>query len=272
MPIRPARFTDKVFFITGLARGQGRTHAVRLASEGASIIGLDRCAPVATTSYEPATEDDLAETIDQVRTAGGDIVAQVADVRDAPAVEQVLRDGVARFGRLDGVVANAAVCSYNRLWEITPEQWQETIDINLTGVWHTLRAAVPHLLASDEGGSVVVISSGAGLKALPLLGHYGATKAGVTNLAQTLAHELAPHSIRVNTIHPTAVRTPMGADASLRSVIADHPDLASAFGNLLPVSSIDPDDVADAVLWLLSEESRFVTGVALPVDAGASRR
>ncbi len=271
MPPPNRRFADQVVFITGVARGQGRTHALRLAAEGAAIIGIDSCAPVASTSYPPATPEDLASTVAEVEALGGTILASVADVRDADAVERAVHDGVAELGRLDGVIANAAICSYNRLWELTPEQWQETLDVNLTGVWHTLRAAVPPMLAGDRGGSIVVVSSAAALKALPFLSHYGATKAGVTNLAQSLAHELAPSSIRVNTVHPTAVRTPMGADRSLRGVIDANPDLSGAFGNLLPVGSIDPDDVSDAVLWLLSDEARYVTGAAIPVDAGATR-
>jgi SDR family mycofactocin-dependent oxidoreductase len=266
------RFANKVVFITGVARGQGRSHAVRLAAEGASIIGVDCVAPVATVQYDAATPDDLDETVEAVQRAGGRIVAEVGDVRDGPALRDLVQRGVAELGPLDGVVANAAICTYGRLWELSDEQWQTMIDVNLTGVWQTLRATVPVLLDQDRGGSIVVVSSAAGLTALPLLSHYGATKAGITNMAQSLAHELAPHSIRVNTLHPTAVRTPMGKDPSLRDAIAAHPDVTQAFGNLLPVGSIDAEDVSNAVLWLLSDEARYLTGVALPVDAGASRR
>ena len=209
------RFTGRVAFITGVARGQGREHAVRLAAEGASIIGLDSCAPPATTTYEPATEADLAETVAAVEEAGGRMVGRVADVRDAAAVQAVVDEGVATLGRLDHVIANAAVCSYGRLWELTPEQWTEMVDVNLTGVWHTLRASVPTLIEQGRGGSIVITSSGAGLKGLPLLSHYGATKWAVTGLARSLANEVAEHSIRVNTVHPTAVRTPMGDDPGL---------------------------------------------------------
>lgn len=266
------RFTGKVVLITGVARGQGRSHAIRLAHEGSSIIGLDIVGAVDTVEYEPATADDLDETVRAVEKVGGRIVVEVGDVRDESALTGLVARGFERFGRLDGVVANAAICTYGRLWELTPTQWQTMIDVNLTGVWQTLRATVPVMLEQDRGGSIVVVSSAAGLKALPLLSHYGATKAGITNLAQSLAHELAPHSIRVNSVHPTAVRTPMGKDPSLRAAIAAHPEVTGSFGNLLPVGSIDPDDVTAAVTWLLSDEARYVTGVALPVDAGSSRR
>ena len=266
------RFANKVVLITGVARGQGRSHAVRLAAEGASIIGIDCARPIETVHYEAATPDDLAETIEAVRSAGGRILADIGDVRDGPALRDLVERGVAELGGLDGVVANAAICTYGRLWELSDEQWQTMIDVNLTGVWQTLRATVPVLLEQNRGGSIVVVSSAAALKALPLLSHYGATKAGITNMAQSLAHELAPHSIRVNTVHPTAVRTPMGKDSSLREAIAANPEVTGVFGNLLPVGSIEPSDVSDAVLWLLSDEARYLTGVALPVDAGASRR
>ena len=266
------RFTGKVAFITGVARGQGREHAVRLAAEGASIIGIDSCSEFVSTSYASATEADLADTIAAVEEVGGRIVTSIVDVRDGDGVAAALAAGVDTFGRLDLVIANAAICSYGQVWELTDTQWHETIDVNLTGVWHTLRAAVPILIAQDEGGSIVVISSGAGLKGLPLLGHYGATKWAVTGLARTLANEVGPHSIRVNTVHPTAVRTPMGRDPSLRAAFDAHPEFAGSFGNVLPVGSVDASDISDAVLWLLSDEARWVTGAAIPVDAGSGQR
>ncbi len=265
------RFDGQVVFITGIARGQGRSHALRLAREGAAIVGLDLCGPLESSSYEASTAADLAETVRQVEEVGGEIVARVGDVRSLDDVEATVSAGVERFGALHHVVANAAVCSYGLLWELTPTQWQETLDVNLTGVWHTLRATVPRLLEAEGNRAVVVVSSGAGLKGLPLLGHYGATKWGVTGLSRTLAQEVAPYGIRVNSVHPTAVRTPMGYDPELPAVLADHPDAARAFGNMLPVGRIDPEDVTEAVVWLLSPEARWVTAVALPVDAGASQ-
>lgn len=272
------QFADRTYFITGVARGQGRAHAVRLAAEGASIVGVDLCADVGTVGYPPATEEDLAETIAEVEAAGGQIVARVADVRDQAALDEVFAEGVATFGQLDGVIANAGICSYGRLWELSDEQWQSVVDVNLTGVFHTLRATVPLLLDHDtdapdgHGGSIVITTSGAGIKPLPLLGHYAATKAGVIAMARSLAHEVAAHKVRVNVVAPTAVRTPMGADATLREVIAANPEAAAAFGNLLPIGSVEAEDITEAVIWLLSDAARYVTGVVLPVDAGTTIR
>ena len=267
------RFANKVVFITGVARGQGRSHAIRLAAEGASIIGID----CAGARRHRAVRRGHAGRLGRDRRRGdpcgrsdrGRHRRRAGRARDCAISCSA---GVAELGGLDGVVANAAICTYGRLWELSDEQWQTMVDVNLTGVWQTLRATVPVLLDAgprrvDRGRQLR-----RRLKALPLLSHYGATKAGITNMAQSLAHELAPHSIRVNTLHPTAVRTPMGMDPSLRDAIAAHPEVSQAFGNLLPVGSIDPDDISDAVLWLLSDEARYLTGVALPVDAGASRR
>ena len=272
MADRSARFEGRTYFITGIARGQGRSHALALAAEGAAIIGVDLCADVGTVGYPPATAEDLAVTMEQVEKAGGQILARAADVRDAAALEAVIQEGIATFGGLDGVVANAGICSYGRLWELTDEQWQSVIDVNLTGVFHTLRATVPHLLDHDRGASIVITASGAGVKPLPLLSHYSASKAGVIALARSLAHEVAAHQVRVNVIAPTAVHTPMGKDATLREVIAEHPEATAAFGNLLPIGSVDPEDITEAVTWLLSDAARYVTGIVLPVDAGATIR
>jgi SDR family mycofactocin-dependent oxidoreductase len=273
-----ARFADRTYFITGVARGQGRAHALRLASEGAAIIGVDLCADVGTVGYPPATPEDLDATIAEVEAAGGKIIARVADVRDQPTLGTVLDEGTEAFGRLDGVIANAGICSYGRLWELSDEQWQSVIDTNLTGVFHTLRATVPLLLDHDNdasdghGGSIVITTSGAGIKPLPLLSHYSASKAGVIAMARSLAHEVAAHHVRVNVVAPTAVTTPMGKDATLREVIAAHPEATAAFGNLLPIGSVEPEDITEAVTWLLSDAARYVTGVVLPVDAGTTIR
>lgn len=269
----PARFADRTYFITGVARGQGRSHAIALAAQGASIIGIDACAAVGPVGYPPATAEDLAVTIGQVEEAGGQMLGRVCDVRDVDALHAALAEGIATFGGLDGVIANAGICSYGRVWELTDDQWHSVIDTNLTGVFHTLRATLPHLLDHPEpGAAIVVTTSGAGVKPLPLLGHYSATKAGVIALARSLAHEVATHGVRVNVVAPTAVRTPMGRDATLREVIEANPEATSAFGNLLPVGSVEPEDITEAVTWLLSDAARHVTGVVLPVDAGATIR
>lgn len=287
MPTTTPRFTDRTYFITGVARGQGRAHAVALAAEGAQVIGIDLCAPAGPVGYASATTEDLADTVAAVESAGGRIVARVGDVRNPDEITAALDAGLEQFGRLDGVIANAGISSYGRLWELDDDQFSSVVDVNLTGVFNTLRATVPHLLGngadgagigSDEpgartsGGSIVIISSGAGIKPLPLLGHYAATKAGVIAMARSLAHEVAAHGVRVNVVAPTAVKTPMGRDAMLREVIAANPEAQQAFGNLLPVGSVDPSDITEAVTWLLSDAARYVTGTVMPVDAGASIR
>jgi SDR family mycofactocin-dependent oxidoreductase len=247
-----------------------------MAQEGASIVGLDICADVETVPYPGATDKDLALTAELVAKAGGKIVTRAADVRDPAAVEAVVADGMAEFGRLDVVCANAGVLSYAPAEVITPEQWNTVLAINLTGVWHTARAAIPHMKQQNEGGSIILTSSLAGLRGYPNTAHYVASKHGVVGLMRTLAQELAPWMIRVNSVHPTNVRTPMIENEPtyrLTRPDLDQPtldDAASAFQtlNLLAVPWVEPSDVTSAVLWLASDESRFVTGVELPVDAG----
>lgn len=264
------RFDGKVAFITGAARGQGREHALRLAAGGADVVLVDACAPFATTGYEASTSADLAQTVRLVEAEGRRALPFEVDVRDSPAMIDAARQAAGELGRLDLVVANAGICSYGRLWELTDEQWHEMLDVNLTGVWHTIRAVVPALIEAGNGGSVVLTSSGAGLKGLPMLGHYGATKHALVGLARSLANEVAEFGIRVNTVHPTAVRTPMGNDPDLVGVFGKFPQFRRSFGNMLPVGKVDASDITDAVAWLLSDEARYVTGVALPVDAGAN--
>lgn len=270
------RVDQKVALITGAGRGQGRAHAVRLAEEGASVIAFDICAPVASVSYEMATTADLDETCALVRAAGGQAYAAQVDVRDLDVLERELASGVDALGGLDIVVANAGIASYAPGHEISEAAWQEMIDINLTGTWHTIKAAVPHLVAAGRGGSIVLTSSAAGLQGTPNLAHYVAAKHGVTGLMRTFANELAPHWIRVNSVNPTQVDTPMimndeifrmfrpDLDAPTREDIVD----VSIATNALPVPWVEASDVANAVLFLASDEARYITGVALPVDAG----
>ena len=266
------RVEDKVAFITGAARGMGRSHAVRLAEEGADIIAVDVLVDYPNVGYPMGTEEDLEVTVRLVEATGRRIVARRADVRDPGALAAALEDGVAELGRLDVVCANAGIVTLQRWDEVTPQIWQDTIDTNLTGVWNTLTAAAPHLIRGG-GGSMIAISSAAGLKGQPFLTPYVATKHGVVGIARSLAHELAKHHIRVNTVHPTGVDTPMLAGVGgLEALINHEPELGSIFVNTYPVELIEALDISNAVLFLASDEARYITGLALTVDAGATIR
>jgi SDR family mycofactocin-dependent oxidoreductase len=265
------RVDGKVAFVTGAARGQGRSHAVRLAQEGADIIAVDLCGPVPGVQYPAATPEDLAQTVKEVEGLDRRIVATRADVRDRAAMAAALDDGVAQLGRLDVVVANAGICVFGPWDEMTPEIWQTTIDVNLTGVWNTVHLAAPHLIAGGRGGSIVLTSSTAGLKGQPFLTPYVAAKHGVVGLMRAFAHELAEHHIRVNSVHPTGVDTPMGAGDGaerLNALLEAHPRLAGMFTNALPVDITQPVDISNAVLFLASDEARYVTALTMTVDAG----
>ena len=271
-----ARLEGKVAFITGAARGQGRSHAVRLAQEGADIIAVDVCRQVETVPYPTATPEDLAETVRQVEALDRRIVATEADVRDLAALTAAVDAGVAELGRLDIVLANAGISTPAPSLEMDEETWQTMIDVNLTGVWKTLRASVPHVIAGGRGGSVVITSSLAAIYANPGTAHYSAAKAGLVMLAKVLAKELAPQNIRVNTIHPTTVATDMILnDVTYRLF---RPDLESPTRadfeeaaltlNALPVPAIEAVDISNAVLYLVSDDGRYVTGTTHVVDAG----
>lgn len=271
------RVDGMVALITGAARGMGRSHAVRLAEEGADVIAVDLCGPVGSIDlYPPATADDLRETVRLVEATGRRAVPAQVDVRDREALEAAVAEGVAALGHLDVVVANAGVFEIAPALEVSDELWRDTVDVNLTGVWHTCRAALPHVLSSGRGGSLVLVSSAAGLEGMPNTVAYTASKHGVVGIMRTLANELGPHMIRVNSIHPTSVDTSMiQNERTWRLFQPDNPhptreDAAPLFQriNTLPVPWIEPRDVSNAVLFLCSEESRYITGVALPVDAG----
>lgn len=270
------RLAGKVALISGAARGQGRNHAVRLAEEGADIIAFDVAGPVPAQGTPPATPEDLAETVRLVEKLDRRIVATQADVRDADAVTELVDRGVAELGGLDVVVANAGIQgSPGPAAQTTAADWASVIGVNLTGVFHTIRPAIRHLV-SRGGGAIVITSSSIGLRSVPNLAPYGAAKAGLTGLMRTLALELAEHSIRVNTVNPTTVGTPMLLNPVNYGLF--RPDLENPTEedvlpvyrslNALPVPYLDPDDVSNAVLFLASDEGRYVTGVALPVDAG----
>jgi SDR family mycofactocin-dependent oxidoreductase len=271
------RVEGKVAFITGAARGQGRSHAVRLAQEGADIIAVDICQDV-KGALPMATLEDLAETVSLVEAQDRRIVATQADVRDFDALKAAVDDGVAQLGRLDIVVANAGIASDGGPVEkMDKDSWQDTIDINLTGVWHTAKAAVPHLIQGGRGGAIVLTSSVGGMKALPNMSHYVSAKHGVVGLMRSLAVELAQHSIRVNSVHPSQVNTPMLMNEptyhlfrpDLENPTQDDMAPISQMMHTLPVPWVEPEDVSNAILFLVSDEGRYITGVPLPVDAGA---
>jgi (+)-trans-carveol dehydrogenase len=271
------RVTGKVAFITGAARGQGRSHAVRLAQEGADIIAVDICRQLPDVVYPASTPEDLAETVGLVEALGRRIVASEVDVRDYDALKAAVDAGVDQLGRLDIIVANAGIGNAgNKLHKIPEHIWDDMIAVNLTGVWHTVKAAVPHVLSGQRGGSIILTSSVGGMKAHAHTGHYIAAKHGVVGLMRTFAVELGPHSIRVNSVHPTQVNTPMAInDATFRLFAPDKEkpgpeDFApiSQMMHTLPIPWVEPEDISNAVLFLASDEARYVTGVQLPVDAG----
>lgn len=268
----------KVALVTGAARGQGRSHAVRLAAEGADVIAVDICADrLETLSYALSTEDDLDATVREVEATGRRAVKAIADVRSLAELQQAVDAGLAELGRIDIVCANAGIGTWAVSWEMTEQQWSEMIDVNLTGVFNTVRAALPSMVERGEGGSLVLTSSTAGLRAYQNTAHYTAAKHGVIGLMKVLAQELGQHRIRVNAVCPTTVRTPLVINDSTFELFApdvENPtedDVREAFEglNILPgVAWIEPSDVSDAVLFLCSDAAKYITGVALPVDAG----
>lgn len=271
------KLEGKVAFITGAARSQGRSHALRLAQEGADIIAVDLCGPVDTIEMYPgATEEDLTETVQQVEALDRRIVATKADVRDSAALKKAVDDGVAELGRLDIVLGNAGVFEIAPALDITDEAWQNMIGVNLTGVWNTCRAALPHLIAGGRGGSIVLTSSTAGLKGTPNTVHYTATKHGVVGIMRALANEFGQHSIRVNTVHPTGVDTVMIQNPKTWGLfLPDDPnptrekaEAIFATTNTLPIPWVEPIDISNAIAFLVSDEARYITGATLPVDAG----
>lgn len=265
------RVEGKVALVTGAARGQGRAHAVLLAAQGADVIITDLCEPIPHVAYPSPTLEDLEETARLVREQGRRCVAVQADVRDRAAMSAALEQGVGELGTLDIVVANAGVMVMAGWEDQTPEIWDLTIGTNLTGVWNTAQLAAPYLV-KNGGGSMVLISSAAGVKANPFVAAYVASKFGVKGIMHALAAELAEHKIRVNSIHPTGVATPMVEGEMMGKVIAPlyaaSPRLAPMGMNLLDVGMIEPEDVAQAVLYLASDESRYVTSLEMTVDAG----
>ncbi|MDT7644803.1 MAG: hypothetical protein QOC67_3746 [Pseudonocardiales bacterium] len=272
------RVEGKVALITGAARGQGRSHAVRLAQEGADIVAVDICAQLDSVPYPGATSEDLATTATLVEDVDRRVLTRQADVRDSNAMKAVVEEAIAEFGHIDIVCANAGIGSSGASWEISDESWQEMIDVNLTGVWKTTKAVIPHMIEHGRGGSIIITSSVAGLVAYGNLSHYTAAKHGLVGLMRALAIELAPHSIRVNTVHPTTVDTPMIDNDAIRQLFVpqvQNPSKADAaqlmkLMNGLPIPWVESVDISNAVLWLASDEARYVTGITLPVDAGST--
>jgi SDR family mycofactocin-dependent oxidoreductase len=261
----------RVAFITGAARGQGRAHAVRLATDGADVIAVDLCRQIASVPYELGTAEDLAATVKLVEETGARIVAKEADVRDRPALTAALQAGVDEFGRLDIVVANAGIAPM----QSGDDGWRDVIDVNLTGVYNTIKAAIPTMVGQDTGGSIVLISSAAGLAGVgsPDAGSvgYAAAKHGVVGLMRVYANLLARQNIRVNSIHPTGVETPMINNEFTRGWLAKmaaESNSPGSMGNALPVEVLQAEDIANAVAWLVSDQARYITGITLPVDAG----
>ena len=274
------RVQGKVAFVTGAARGQGRSHAIRLAEEGADIIAVDLCGPIDSVDhYAPSTREDLEQTVKEVERLDRRIVARVADVRDVDALRAVTDEGAVELGGLDIVVANAGIAGFGRAHELTEQAWRDEIDINLTGVWHTAKVAVPHMLARGAG-SMIFTSSVAGLRGVANVAHYVSAKHGIVGLMRSMAIELGPHHIRVNTVNPTTVDTAMIQNEGIyRLFVPDGENLtkesvAPAFEqiNTIPVPWVEAIDVSNAVLFLASEEARYISGISLPVAAGATAR
>jgi SDR family mycofactocin-dependent oxidoreductase len=270
--------TGKVAFITGAARGQGRSHAIRLAEEGARIVLVDACRTLETVPYPMATSQDLAETVSLVKTVGADVLAAELDVRDLPGLRELAERTTDRFGRIDIVIANAGISSPAPTLAMSEQVWQEMIDVNLTGVWKTIAATVPHMQAAGRGGSVVIVSSLAAIAPHENIAHYTAAKAGLIGLMKVLAKELAPDGIRVNTIHPGTVATPMVLNDStyrlfrpdLEAPTRSDMEVATRTLHAMPVALLEPEDITATVVHLVSDAGRYITGTTQLIDAGGA--
>lgn len=279
-----ADLEGRVAFVTGAARGQGRAYAVRLAREGADVIVSDICAPASETiPYVASTPEDLAETVRLIEAEGRKALSRAVDIRDDAALKALVADGMEQFGRLDVLVANAGVLSWGRLWELSDEQWNTVIDVNLTGTWRTLRAVIPAIIESGNGGSIVIVSSAGGIKATPGNGHYAASKHGLTALTNTLAIELGEYSIRVNSIHPYSIATPMIENDAMLGVLAKHPAFLHSYAPM-PYQPLDKDskkakrndfmsaeEAAEVVVWLAGDNSGVLSGSQIVIDRGVMK-
>ncbi|UXA18910.1 mycofactocin-coupled SDR family oxidoreductase [Mycobacterium sp. SMC-4] len=278
-----APLEGRVALITGAARGQGRAHAVRLANDGADIIAVDVCKPVSdTVTYPMPTPDDLAETVALVEATGRKVLAREVDIRDLAAQQDVVAAGIEQFGRLDIVVANAGILSWGRIWEMSEAQWDAVIDVNLNGTWRTIRAAVPAMIEAGNGGSIIIVSSSAGLKATPGNAHYAASKHGLVALTNSLALEAGEFGIRVNSIHPYSIQTPMIEPDAMAAIFTKFPSFLHSFAPM-PLKPVDRDgkpglqefmaaeEVADVVSWLAGDSSMTISGSQIAVDRGVMK-
>jgi SDR family mycofactocin-dependent oxidoreductase len=267
------KLDGKVALVTGAGHGQGRSHAVVMAEEGADIIAIDICEEIASMDYPLATEEELKETEKMVSDLGRGVITAKADVRYREAVQAVVDKGVKEFGHLDIVAANAGMCILGKWDEVTDQDWQDQIDVNLTGMWNTMRSTIPALI-DNGGGSIICTSSTGGVKGSPFFSPYVAAKWGLRGLVRVLANELGKHSIRINTVIPTGVDTNLvkGVAEGMERLIEEDPDLGPLFMNTLPVELLQPRDISMAVLWLASDDSKYTTGLDLKVDAGCTIR
>jgi len=278
-----ATLEGRVAFVTGAARGQGRAHAVRLANEGADIVAVDVCGPVSDTiTYPSATAEDLAETASAVEATGRKVLAREVDIRDLAAQQQLVSDTIEQFGRLDVVVANAGVLSWGRMFEMSEDQWDTVIDVNLNGTWRTLRATVPAMIEAGNGGSIIVVSSSAGLKATPGNSHYAASKHGLVAITNSLALEVGEYGIRVNSIHPYSIDTPMVEPDAMMEIFGKYPTYIHSFSPMPfhPVNHegkkglqefMTAEEVSDVVTWLASDASATISGSQIAVDRGTMK-
>ena len=278
-----ATLEGRVAFVTGAARGQGRAHAVRLANEGADIVAVDVCGPVSDTiTYPAATSEELAETASAVEATGRKVLAREVDIRDLAAQQQLVSDTIEQFGRLDVVVANAGVLSWGRMFEMSEDQWDTVIDVNLNGTWRTLRATVPAMIEAGNGGSIIVVSSSAGLKATPGNSHYAASKHGLVAITNSLALEVGEYGIRVNSIHPYSIDTPMVEPDAMMEIFGKYPTYIHSFSPMPfhPVNHegkkglqefMTAEEVSDVVTWLASDASATISGSQIAVDRGTMK-
>ncbi|MGE2734514.1 mycofactocin-coupled SDR family oxidoreductase [Mycolicibacterium vaccae] len=272
--MRDGRLAGRVAFITGAARGQGRAHAVRMANEGADVIAVDIAGPLPPcVPYDHATPADLEETVRLVEKTGRRIISAVVDTRDHDGLRDMVTSAVAELGRLDVIVANAGVAAPQAWDAIRPEDFRDVLDINVTGTWNTVMAGADKIVEGGRGGSIILISSAAGIKMQPFMVHYTASKHAVTGMARAFAAELGKHSIRVNSVHPGPVLTDMGTGemgTALNAAMETNPQLQNMMTPFLPTWAVEPDDIADAVCWLASDESKFVTASAISIDQGST--